>query len=71
MTGHGTNSLALRDEPACDLPVSEIAAMKRRGQAPSHAALFDAALIEQVHDLYRDDAALYGAQFGTQRMLFS
>lgn len=62
LTGHGTDRMSLVETGEfADMPLHELAAMKREGRLPAHAQLYDAALQETVSALYTEDLALYAA----------
>jgi hypothetical protein len=71
LTLHGTDRYQM-DDTRCfaDVPGREIAAMRQAGRCPSHAALYDATLVERVGQLYANDVAIYAARFGTGDLLF-
>ncbi len=54
-----------------DIPVHELAAMRRQGTIPTHAALYDPELVDLVGKVYRQDLDLYQEHFGTDALLFS
>lgn len=74
LTGHGTDDLVpvAATDPAglADLPLTEIAALRREGKVPAHAALYDADLAARVAALYAADGRLYLKRFGPDDMLF-
>lgn len=60
LTNHGTHKYQMLDEPCfADTSAFDIALMKRQGQCPSHAALYDKALYALVDELYQSDIQLY------------
>jgi hypothetical protein len=68
---HGTDQLELLSDGCyADMPLSDLAAMKRDGTAPAHAALYDEALVRRVAELYADDLAFYADRFGEAELLF-
>lgn len=71
LTWHGTDRLVLDDNrPCADLHAPKLAAMLQAGRAPSHAALYDPALVALVTRLYFEDISLYTARFGPDDLLF-
>jgi hypothetical protein len=48
----------------CDMPVFEIAAMKRRGGIPAIESLFDDEIIGAIRKMYAEDFAIYDALIG-------
>jgi hypothetical protein len=44
--------------------------MKRNGQCPTHAAMYDEDLVEVVRSLYKQDLELYINKFGSADLLF-
>lgn len=71
LTGHGTDQVELiRSGTFADMPLAELAEMKRAGRLPAHAQLYDAALSRQVADLYAMDLDLYRAYLDPQMLSF-
>lgn len=70
LTGHGTDYFqTLNDGCYADTPAFDIALMKRKGQCPSHASLYDKELFALVSHLYRDDIKLYQQKCDVGNML--
>jgi hypothetical protein len=71
LTQHGTDRFTLLEgDGYADTPLSEIERMQQQGQSPSHAALYDAALVAAVARLYAGDIALYRNRFGASGLTF-
>lgn len=71
LTSHGTDRMSLVETgDFADMPLHELAAMKREGRLPSHARLYDAALQKTVSDLYAEDLALYAAWLDPDLLTF-
>lgn len=72
LTNHGTDGFeSLEDVCYADTAAFDIAVMKRKGQCPSHAAMYDDELISMVKKLYKEDIELYSQKFGSSNLLFS
>ena len=54
-----------------DTPAFDIATMKRNGECPSHASLYDDDVIDIIKNRYKADIALYTNKFGKEGLLFS
>jgi hypothetical protein len=69
---HDTYRHALVDRQAsyADMPVHEIAAMKRQSELPAFEKMFDDAMIAAIRLLYADDFAVYDTKIG-RACLFS
>ncbi len=63
---HGTyrHKLIDRDSGSADMPVRDIAAMKRSGVPPAIESLFDDTIRAAVRSAYADDFALYQKRIG-------
>ncbi|MFL9806334.1 sulfotransferase family 2 domain-containing protein [Vibrio cyclitrophicus] len=60
LTNHGTHHYQMLTESCfADTSTFDIAVMKRQGQCPSHAALYDKSLYALVSELYQSDIQLY------------
>lgn len=60
LTGHGTHKYQTVDEQCyADITAFDIAVMKRNGQCPSHASLYDKELFNITSNLYFNDIELY------------
>lgn len=60
LTNHGTNNYALvNDICYADIPAFELSVMKRKGQCPSHEALYDKEIYDLVARRYSKDITLY------------
>lgn len=76
LTGHATSQTAKQSPVTphgicADMPLHELAALRREGRMPRDVDLYDAALIEQVARLYAEDIVLYDQKFGNGDRLFS
>lgn len=71
LAGHGTDRYTHVRGSFADTTVAEIATMKRNGDCPAHAALYDDALARLVGRYYGEDIALYTEVFGSDGLLFS
>ncbi len=70
LTGHGTHKYhTLDDQCYADVPTFDISLLKRNGQCPSHASLYDKELFAIVSHLYRDDIALYQQKCNVKNLL--
>jgi hypothetical protein len=70
LTGHGTDRVETLPGVFSDMPVHELAALRRAGQGPAHAGLYDDDLAARVARLYSGDGRLYRARFGPEGLLF-
>lgn len=71
MSRHGIDRFKLEEAAEFpDWPVMRLAEMQREGRSPSHAALYDEALVSQVAGFYRADIDLYRDLFGSEGLLF-
>jgi len=71
LTGHGTDAVRLtRQGSFADMPLAELAAMKRGGDLPGHAQLYDDALARQAAGLYAQDMALYAEHLDARDLTF-
>ncbi|MFT6075585.1 MAG: hypothetical protein ACJAZ1_002515 [Yoonia sp.] len=71
LTGHGTDAVTLIDSgDFADMPLHALGALKRGGQLPAHAQLYDTALIGQVGDLYSEDLELYAEHLPVDQLTF-
>lgn len=71
LTGHGTDRVELiREGCFADMPVSELAALKRDGRLPAHAQLYDAPLSARVAGLYAGDMTLYATHLDAKMLTF-
>jgi hypothetical protein len=63
---HGTHRYKLidQDSGSADMPVRDIADMKRRGKLPAIESLFDDGIRAAVRSAYADDFALYQERIG-------
>ncbi len=60
LTGHGTQRFqAINKQCYADVSAFDIAVMKRNGQCPTHASLYDKELFSLVSQLYSNDIKLY------------
>jgi len=72
LTGHGTDAVRLiRKGTFADMPLHELAAMKRAGQLPAHDRLYDRKLARRVARLYADDMTLYAGHLDPADLTFS
>ena len=70
LTRHGTDRFELIDGDFADTSLDALADLQRQGRAPTHAALYDAALVEQVAQAYAEDLALYRERIGAAGLSF-
>lgn len=66
--GHDTGALEKLGGELCDVPISELAIMKRRGQVPTLNSMYDPAVFRRVSEIYADDIELYISHFGSDNM---
>jgi hypothetical protein len=72
LTGHGTDAVDLiRKGAFADTPLHMLAAMKRDGQLPAHARLYDDRLARKVASLYAADMNIYAKNLGPKDLTFS
>lgn len=72
LTGHGTDAVTLTHTGRfADTPLNVLAEMKRGGQLPAHARLFDDRLARQVASLYASDMSIYADYLGPEDLTFS
>lgn len=72
LTRHGTDRFQLlKDGHYADHLPEAIRALKKAGQIPHPAALYDDALIAKVSKTFKQDISLYKSLFGTGHLLFS
>ena len=70
-TKHGTDTLEkVTGETFSDVPAHKMLEMRRNGQVPDYAALYDEPLQATVQKMYQKDFSLYKAQFGASDLLF-
>lgn len=68
---HGLGRYETADLPgAADLPIAELAEMQRQGRSPTHAMLYDNALIDRISHIYAADLTLYRDTCGETGLLF-
>jgi hypothetical protein len=71
-TRHGTEQFNKRSEHCyVDVPIAEIEAMKRQGDIPDHAALYDDTLAARVGSMYAADIVQYCERFGPSGLTFN
>lgn len=71
LTRHGTDQVRLVDDKCyADVPAQRLAHMRRTGELPSHAALYDDALAKTVARAYATDMALYRDRCGAAGLTF-
>lgn len=71
LSRHGTDQVALLDRGCfADTPCLQLAEMRRGGQLPAHAALYDNRLATRVAKAYADDIALYRDRCGADGLSF-
>lgn len=71
LTRHGTDAVELvRHGSYADVPIADIAAMKREGRLPAHPTLYDKALRDRVSRLYAGDLAFYTDRCGRDGLTF-
>lgn len=68
---HGSDRLDLvREGNFADVPLSELAALKRGGRLPAHAQFYDPGLSARVARLYAGDMALYARHLDPRMLTF-
>ncbi|WP_432257123.1 sulfotransferase family 2 domain-containing protein [Limimaricola sp. AA108-03] len=75
LTNHATSQTWKQSPDAprdicADMPLHELAALRREGRIPRSTDLYDAVLIEHVARLYAEDIVLYDQKFGNGDRLF-
>ncbi|WP_238368363.1 sulfotransferase family 2 domain-containing protein [Mesobacterium pallidum] len=70
LTNHGTDGLSPVEGDFSDTPLYQLAEMRRAGQVPTHASLYDTTLADQVGRIYDRDGQLYRELFGPSDLLF-
>lgn len=71
LTGHGTDTVKLVKKGCfADMPLAELATMKRSGMLPAHVQLYDDDLAQQVAALYAEDMALYDTHLDRKQLTF-
>ncbi len=71
LTRHGTDRFRpVETAGFADMPMAAIEQMQRDGENPTHAALYDAALVAGAARLYANDIRLYTEQFGPAGLTF-
>ena len=74
LTAHGTDRMTPIEGDHADTPGHVLLEMRRQGNVPTHASLYDSDLVAQVATLYRQDLNFYGTHFGakgTDDLLFA
>lgn len=71
LTQHGTDRFEQMNRGTyADVPVSELREMRKAGQIPGHAALYDPETAARAAELYADDIQLYGEHADRASLLF-
>ncbi|MAU94899.1 sulfotransferase family 2 domain-containing protein [Marinibacterium profundimaris] len=70
LTRHGTDRFDLIEGDYADTSMAELAALQEAGRAPSHAALYDDALVGAVARAWACDLALYRDRIGAATLTF-
>lgn len=71
LTGHGTDAASPVDEGCfADMPLADLAQMKRGGKLPTHGRLYDEALAQLVAELYADDLSYYREHLSAEALTF-